>query len=190
LIYFTIFLKSANGTSFVNTRSKANFNRLITYEESAMAEMTFFSNPQCKNSEQKRNHLESAGNKLFWKDLTTHRWTHDELLPYVRGRSPLDIMNSSAPDILMGKIDPLLLTFEQALTLLVEKPALIKGPLVHADNLYIQGLQDKRLNKFLGKKLKNKSASIFRINSRQTHAASQKWQPKYTSYADLSYSIA
>jgi len=154
-----------------------------------MAEMIFFSNPECSSSNQHRAHLEGAGNTLLSKDLTSHPWTYEELLPFVRGRAPLDIMNSSAPDIQEGRIDPLLLTFEQALLLLVEKPVLIKGPLIHVDNLYIQGLQDRRLEKYFENTLTRKTIGILYKRITTVRQGGKEWQRQYTDSSELSYSF-
>mgnify|MGYP001051157550 CR=1 FL=1 len=155
-----------------------------------MADMIFFSNPECCSSKQKRNHLESAGNMLYQKDLTSHNWTYEELLPFVRGREPLDIINSSSPEIQLGHIDPLLLTFEQAVTLLVKKPALIKGPLIRVDNLYIQGLQDRRIDKYLREKPASKNAATFKKKISTVRRATRGWKLHSVDRSELRYSFA
>ena len=175
---------------FCSDRVKAIFSHIKTYEENAMAEMIFYSTPECRGSKRKRDHLESAGNMLYRKDLTSHNWTYEELLPFVRGRDPLDIMNSSAPEIQMGHIDPLLLTFEQAVTLLVKKPALIKGPLIRVDNLCIQGLQDRRLDRYLKEKSSGKNAATFKKKFSTVRRNTKRWKLHYTDHSELRYSFA
>ncbi len=115
-----------------------------------MAQMVFFTNPGCSIADKQKAELKDAGNDLQCRDLATHDWTYETLLPFVRGRDPLHIMNSAAPDIKKGKIDPILITFEEALSLMIESPILIKGPLVEVDGLCIQGTNDQRLNEYLG----------------------------------------
>lgn len=114
-----------------------------------MAKMTYFMSPECENSKRQKELLEQSGNTLDCKDLIFYNWNRAELLPYVRGREPLHVMNLKHPDIQQGRIDPVLLTIDEALDLMVSSPSLIKGPLTQVDNLYIQGNEDPRLNRYL-----------------------------------------
>lgn len=114
-----------------------------------MAEMIFFTRTGCTSSEQQKTALTNAGNHLECRDILSRSWTRESLLPYMRGRDVLQMMDSSAPPIRKGEIDPLLLTWEEALNLLIAMPALIKGPLVQVDNLHIQGTADTRLKRYL-----------------------------------------
>lgn len=114
-----------------------------------MAKMIFFANNNCTSSCQKKELLLKAGNSLQCLDLLKQEWTRESLLPFVRGRDPLQIMDSSAEEIKSGAIDPLLLTFDKAVELMVASPVLIKGPLVQVDGLSIQGTADKRLQRYM-----------------------------------------
>lgn len=116
-----------------------------------MADMILFLDPQCRESNIQMINLEKAGYSIDCKDLTFYRWTKKELLPFVRGRDPLQIMNCKAPLIMQRKIDPLLLTFEEALEMMLQSPSLIKGPLIQVDDLHMQGCSDQRLHKYLAR---------------------------------------
>lgn len=114
-----------------------------------MAKMIYFTKSECTSGQQHRTRLQQAGNELLCKDILTRNWTREKLLPFVRGRNPLDIIDSSAKPIRQGKIDPVLMSFDEAVSLLVRAPELIKGPLVEVEGRYIQGEGDTRLLQYL-----------------------------------------
>ncbi len=115
-----------------------------------MADMKFFAKKDCITTQQQKRTLQGNGNVLCCFDIMAQEWTKETLLPFVRGRDPLQIIDCSAKEILNGKIDPVLITFEEAVTLMVVSPHLIKGPLIEVDGLFIQGFEDKRLSRYLG----------------------------------------
>jgi arsenate reductase (glutaredoxin) len=171
-------------------QGSVDFRFPITYKRITMAEIIFFSEPGCESSEQRKALLENAGNTLYCENLLSQDWTHEKLLPFVRGREPLDIINTSAPDIQMGKIDPLLLTFEQALALLVKDPLLIKGPLMQVDNLYIQGPDDRRVDKYLEDQVKDKNPATAENREDTLPPSIITWPSGYCLPATASYSFA
>jgi len=71
-------------------------------------------------------------------------------MPFITGKTPVDMMNGTAPALKKGLVDPLRLSFEEALSLMIRDPILIKRPLVNVDDLYIQGFDDRRLLPYLG----------------------------------------
>lgn len=142
-----------------------------------MAEMIFFTNPDCKIGQRQKQLLNDAGNQLQYRDLQEQNWSYETLLPFVRGRDPLAIMNSSAPDIKQGKIDPVLITFEEALSLMIQSPSLIKGPLIKVDGLHIQGTNDSRLQRYLGR-----SATSSNTNSKKLKRPSRSSQRRMWDY--------
>lgn len=125
-----------------------------------MAQMIFFKRPGCPDSEKQQAALEKAGHDLQCADILSHTWTREELLPFVRGHEPLRIMNTKAPQIRQGQLDPVLLTFEQALSLMIDSPELIKSPLIAANGLYFQGPADSRLQKYLETQKKKEKGSM------------------------------
>ena len=151
-----------------------------------MAEMIFFSKKGCSSSEQHKRVLTNAGNHLECRDIFSRSWTRESLLPFVRGREILQIMDSSAPAIRKGEIDPLLLTWEEAVNLMIAMPVLIKGPLIQVDNLHIQGVADTRLKRYIhppqskekpGKTAAAKTVLPPRLSSRRRRLP-QRWYPQ------------
>lgn len=138
-----------------------------------MTQMIFFKRSGCQESEKQQAVLEDAGHHLHCTDILSRAWTREELLPFVRGHEPLRIMNTRAPQIRKGQLDPLLLTFEEALSLMIDSPELIKGPLITVDGLYFQGPSDRRLQRYLDDQEKNNKAAS-RPQLRVLHRSSRK----------------
>lgn len=113
-------------------------------------DMDFFEKPGCINGEKQKRILRAAGNTLNCIDILTFPWQKELLLPFVTGKVPTEMMNSTAPAIKRGEIDPASLNFEEALTMMVASPILIKRPLIRIGDLHIQGFTDARLQPFLG----------------------------------------
>jgi arsenate reductase-like glutaredoxin family protein len=59
-------------------------------------------------------------------------------------------MNHTAPAIKKGEIVPENLQHDEAVTLMIENPILIKRPLIRVDGMSIQGFTDERLTPYLG----------------------------------------
>ncbi len=150
-----------------------------------MAEMTFFSKTGNPETNRQRKQLQLAGNELHCRDILRQKWTRKKLLPFVRGRDPLQIMDSSAVEIRKGDIDPVLITFDEAVDLMIASPELIKGPLVEVDGLSIQGFEDSRLRKYLGeeagltKKMDQHQRYATRLVSRKTQDQTSFWSQFY-----------
>jgi nitrogenase-associated protein len=112
--------------------------------------MEFFEKPGCINGEKQKKILQQAGHTLTCVNILTYAWKNETLLPFVAGKEPATMMNYTAPAIKNGSIDPATLSFEQALSLMVESPILIKRPLIRVEELHIQGFTDKKLQNYLG----------------------------------------
>lgn len=155
-----------------------------------MTEMIFFSKTGCQKSEKKKDLLERAGNSLSCRDLVSQDWTREKLLPFVRGRGPLDILDMTAPDIQLGRIDPLLLTFEQTLELLIKDPVLIKGPLVQVENLHLQGPDDSRLKRYMVNQADGSNTTSWKNRQRTGEGSSLPWHQFNSTEFAVSYSYA
>lgn len=112
--------------------------------------MDFYEKPGCINGEKQKTILRGAGHTLNCIDILSHPWTKELLLPFVAGKEPAAMVNHTAPSVKRGAIVPALLTFDEALSLMIAVPILIKRPLVRIGDLYLQGFNDPRLQPFLG----------------------------------------
>ena len=115
-----------------------------------MALIVFYEKPGCLNGEKQKAILRKAGNVVHGVDILTHPWTREALLPFVAGKTPVAMMNATAPALKNGVINPERISFEQALMLMLENPILIKRPLIVVDGFSIQGFSDQRLLPYLG----------------------------------------
>ncbi len=115
-----------------------------------MTSMIFFEKPGCINGEKQKKILIQAGNTLQCINILEHKWTEDKLLPFIQGKEPSTMMNYTAPAIKNGRIHPDRLSFQEAVSLMIADPILIKRPLIQIDQQYIQGFDDERLAAHLG----------------------------------------
>jgi nitrogenase-associated protein len=115
-----------------------------------MAEILFYEKPGCINGEKQKTILEKAGNSVKCINILTFAWSASALLPFVAGREPIEIMNYTAPAIKNGEIKPDQLNFNEALSLMINNPILIKRPLIHVDGHNIQGFTSTALKPYLG----------------------------------------
>ena len=115
-----------------------------------MAFIQFFEKPGCINGEKQKRILLDAGNALDCVNILEHPWSREELTPFVEGKQPSQIMNHTAPAIKKGEIVPADLHYDEAISLMIKTPILIKRPLIRVDGLSIQGFTDERLKPYLG----------------------------------------
>ena len=115
-----------------------------------MADIEFYEKPGCINGEKQKNILKAAGHTLHLKDILNFPWDKVALLPFVEGKTPVEMMNFTAPAVKKGAVVPAVLSFAEAIALMVDNPILIKRPLIRVDGLYIQGFTDPQLEPYLG----------------------------------------
>lgn len=115
-----------------------------------MAFIQFFEKPGCINGEKQKRILRDAGNTLECINILEHPWTREELAPFVGRKEPALIMNHTAPAIKKKEIVPADLQHDEAVSLMIDNPILIKRPLIRVDGLSIQGFTDERLTPYLG----------------------------------------
>jgi nitrogenase-associated protein len=115
-----------------------------------MAFIQFFEKPGCINGEKQKNILIKAGNILECVNILAHSWSREELALFIAVKDPTLIMNYTAPAIKKGEIIPANLSYDEAVTLMIENPLLIKRPLIRVDGMSVQGFTDERLTPYLG----------------------------------------
>ena len=115
-----------------------------------MAFIQFFEKPGCINGEKQKNILIEAGNVLECVNILEHTWSREELAPFIVDNEPALIMIHTAPAIKKGEIVPENLQYNEAVTLMIENPILIKRPLIRVDGMSTQGFTDERLAPYLG----------------------------------------
>jgi|GEM_PF-811300 len=116
-----------------------------------MSEIVYYEKPGCINGEKQKAILRAGGHHLICIDLLQHPWTEEELLRFVAGKTPVEIMNSNAPAIKKGEVVPDSLSFGEAIKMMLREPILIKRPLIIVDEMAIQGFTAPRLSAYLSK---------------------------------------
>lgn len=115
-----------------------------------MAFIQFFERPGCINGEKQKHILIKAGNVLECVNILEHPWSREELAQFFAANEPSLIMNYTAPAIKKGEIVPANLQYDEAVSLMIDNPILIKRPLIRVDGLSVQGFTDERLTPYLG----------------------------------------
>lgn len=95
-----------------------------------MAVITFYEKPGCKGNARQKALLAAAGHTVQAKSLKTETWSRARLFSFL-GRLPVSgWFNRSAPAVKAGQIVPELLSVDEALTVLIANPLLIRRPLM------------------------------------------------------------
>ena len=98
-----------------------------------MADIIFYEEPGCINSEKQKAILQAGGHSLHCLDVLNFPWKREKLLAFVMGKNPVEMMNQTAPAIRRGEIVPKQLTFNEAVDMMLLDPILIKRPLIEVD---------------------------------------------------------
>lgn len=115
-----------------------------------MSTVIFYEKPGCKGNARQKALLAAAGHTVQAKNLKTEAWTRERLGAFL---SPLPVaqwFNPSAPAVRDGELDPTALTAEEALTLLIANPLLIRRPLLEVDNERRVGFVASEIDAWIG----------------------------------------
>lgn len=115
-----------------------------------MATVYFYEKPGCINNTRQKKILAAAGHEVIVHNLLTTSWTADELCKFFAGLPIAEWFNRSAPAIKNGLIDPERIDAEQALSLMLEEPLLIRRPLLRVDDEYHAGFDLQVLEQWIG----------------------------------------
>jgi nitrogenase-associated protein len=114
-----------------------------------MAIVTFYEKPNCANNSKQKRLLTEAGHTVIAKNILTEAWQADTLRPFFTGLAVRDWFNYSAPAIKLGEIDPEIVSEEQAISLMLENPILIRRPLLQVGTEYRAGFDAERVQAWL-----------------------------------------
>lgn len=95
-----------------------------------MAHVIFYGKPGCGGNERQLELLRAAGHEVEVRDLLTHPWTVEALLPFLAGAPVPEWFNRTAPRVKSGEVAPERLQAAEALALLLAEPGLIRRPLL------------------------------------------------------------
>ncbi len=95
-----------------------------------MSTLIFFEKPGCVGNAQQKALLRSQGIEMEVRDLLSEPWRRETLRPFF-GEQPIpEWFNASAPKVKSGEIPIHDCTEEEALTMMLEEPLLIRRPLM------------------------------------------------------------
>lgn len=98
-----------------------------------MSEIVFYEKPGCIGNANQKRLLAGLGHRLVVQDLLSEPWTAERLRAFFGALPVAGWFNPTAPRIKSGTIDPGTLDEQQALTLMLAEPLLIRRPLIETD---------------------------------------------------------
>jgi len=116
--------------------------------------IVFYEKPGCAGNARQKKLLKQCGYELDVKDMLSTPWTKDELQNFFNGLEKSEIVNTSAPDIKNNVLNIDNVTKEQLIDMMLEKPLLIKRPLMKFNNKYLCGFDTIKLSKVLNEDIK------------------------------------
>jgi len=109
----------------------------------------FHEKPGCINNTKQKKLLAEAGYQVEAKDLLAEPWSRKSLGPYFAGVPVAQRFNQSAPQVKSGEVVPELLDEDEAYTLMVNEPLLIRRPLMKIGEHYLVGFEEEKVNHIL-----------------------------------------
>ncbi len=95
-----------------------------------MTDLVFYEKPGCVGNGLQKSLLSRQGVRYQVRDLLSHPWTADSLRAFFGHKPVAEWFNSSAPQVKSGEIPVQSLSEEEALTLMLREPILIRRPLM------------------------------------------------------------
>lgn len=114
-----------------------------------MADIVFYEKPGCLGNARQKALLKHAGHQLDVRDIISTHWTETELMRFLSALPVSEWFNRNAPAIKEGLIQPGLLDRQEAMTLLLAEPLLIRRPLLEVAGKTWVGFDDKQLSELL-----------------------------------------
>ncbi len=115
-----------------------------------MADVTFFEKPGCGGNARQKAMLEQAGHRVIVRDLLSEPWTPGTLRPFFGDRPVADWFNRAAPAVKSGEVVPEALDEAAALAAMVERPLLIRRPLMQVGDRRDCGFEIGRVEAWIG----------------------------------------
>lgn len=110
--------------------------------------ITFYEKPGCAGNAKQKKMLMEAGITLVVKDMLTEPWSEAALMAFFKDTPVTEWFNPFAPKVKSGEIDPGTLSKDEALSLMIAEPLLIKRPLMRYKETTFLGFDPKALAPF------------------------------------------
>jgi len=115
-----------------------------------MADVIFFEKPGCGGNARQKALLEQAGHRVIARDLLSEPWTPGTLRPFFGDRPVADWFNRAAPAVKNGELVPEAMDEGAALAAMVERPLLIRRPLMQVGDRRDCGFETDRVDAWIG----------------------------------------
>lgn len=115
-----------------------------------MATVLFYEKPGCINNTKQKSLLRQAGHCVIEKDLLNTAWHKDALMEFFSAMPVAEWFNSSAPSVKSGDVKPTQCTVEEAITLMLDEPLLIRRPLMKVGNDVMVGFDQNAVDRWIG----------------------------------------
>jgi nitrogenase-associated protein len=115
-----------------------------------MADVIFFEKPGCGGNARQKALLEQAGHRVIARDLLGEPWTPGTLRPFFGDRPVADWFNRAAPAVKSGELVPEAMDEAAALAAMVERPLLIRRPLMQVGDRCDCGFETDRVDAWIG----------------------------------------
>ncbi len=127
-----------------------------------MVQIIFYEKPGCINNTRQKKLLRSAGHTVVAKNLLAEDWSQkpDVLREFFAEKPVCDWFNPSAPVIKQGLIDPHSVTQQQAITLMLSTPLLIRRPLMQVGSHKLSGFNEQEVEQWVGLNIKSSAGDL------------------------------
>ena len=115
-----------------------------------MATVEFYEKPGCIGNAKQKALLQKAGHHLHVHNLLTETWTPAQLRPFFGDLPIVKWFNPTAPPITAGEINPEHVSADQALSLMVRQPILIRRPLLRVEDRCAAGFDLTEVDAWIG----------------------------------------
>jgi nitrogenase-associated protein len=115
-----------------------------------MAHIIFWEKPGCVGNKKQKELLLATGHQLEVKNLLSEPWTKEKLRLFFNTIPVHDWFNKTNPQVKSGEINPAELSEEQALSLMLNEPLLIRRPLLQTGEECRCGFDVEQLNAWIG----------------------------------------
>lgn len=139
-----------------------------------MAVVLFYEKPGCINNTKQKKLLRQAGHTVIEKDLLNTPWQEETLLEFFSALPVVNWFNSSAPSVKSGEVVPESCNVEQALSLMINEPLLIRRPLMKVNTEVMVGFEQDTVDRWIG--LQSKTEDDVETCPR-SHAEQDKVKP-------------
>lgn len=115
-----------------------------------MATVLFWEKPGCVNNTRQKKRLREAGHEVIEHNLLTEPWEATRLRRFFGTLPVAAWFNGSAPAVKQGLVLPETLDEEQALSLMLADPLLIRRPLMQVGGRCEAGFDPVRVDAWIG----------------------------------------